>query len=81
MAVPKALLRLFRLIPARERRGGLGLFGLMVAGAAADLVSIGALVPFLTRLSGGSSDPGDLSLGAAAALFIGAALQVSSGLH
>jgi len=69
---------LVRLIPDGQRREAVRLFGLMVAGAAADLVTFGALVPFLTRLSGAApAILRGLSLGAATAVFVGAALGAS----
>ncbi|MCW3797070.1 ABC transporter ATP-binding protein/permease [Sphingomonas sp. BN140010] len=69
---------LVRLIPADQRREAVLLFVLMMAGAAADLLTIGALVPFLAHLAGAGPAilPG-LSLRAAMTLFVGAALGAS----
>lgn len=46
-----ALRQLFGLVPASSRRGFWSVFALMLAGAAAEVVTIGAVVPLLTLLA------------------------------
>lgn len=79
MITPAHLRNLLALVPPRRRRQAGWLFLLMIAGAAADLLTIGALVPFLALLAGseGRHVPGwmaSLPLSWAAVLFIAAAL-------
>ncbi|WP_114228006.1 MULTISPECIES: ABC transporter ATP-binding protein [Sphingomonas] len=77
MATLRPILRL--IAPARRREAVL-LVALMVVGALADLVTVGALVPFLTLLAGGSANSRwsalaqRFTVGEAAALFAAAAL-------
>ena len=71
---------LLRLIPPARRKEAISLFVLMVAGAAADLLTVGALVPLLAMLVG--SERGGLwfgmSNGGAIVLFVAAALAAGA---
>ncbi|URD61699.1 ABC transporter ATP-binding protein/permease [Sphingomonas sp. KRR8] len=78
MATP--LRTILRLISPARRREAVLLVGFMIVGAFADLVTIGALLPFLTLLSGSGAGgrwflaAHRFSLAEAALLFAGAAL-------
>jgi len=78
MAASLPFSALVRLIPGEQRREALLLFGLMVAGAAADLLTIGAVMPFLALIAGDhAGNRIDLSLPQATGLFVASALTAS----